>query len=876
TVELGTGLWGTPLPYDYDGDGVMDLIVTCPDRPYRGTYFFRNIGTGVKPFFEGAVMISDKSSQNVRLGEAGGKLYVTAAGYDLKDFLKAPFESKVKIAYEGPVIGEGVQKIRCNTWDYVDWDADGDLDIIVGNDSWDDYGWDNAFDSEGRWANGPLHGWVNLLENVDGKYINRGRVQAAGKDIDVYGSPTPCVADFDGDGDLDLICGEFTDELTWFENIGTRQAPVFAAGRKMTDRTGKTIRFHVEMITPIATDFDGDGHPDLMVGDEDGSVAYLHNTGKVRKGMPQFDPSVKMMQKSDYLKFGALSTPCSFDWDGDGRDDIITGNSAGEIAWIRNMSETDEPVWSAPMLFRVGGKPIHIQAGPNGSIQGPAEKKWGYTVLSVADWDGDGRADIIVNSIWGKVVWYRNPGGRDRLSLAEAKPIKVAWDGDAPKPVWNWWNPVNGELVTQWRTTPVAMDWNKDGRCDLIMLDHEGWLAYYERLEDGRVAPGKRIFWCDNGSEYWNGKGMSVKPEPGPLRLNAREAGASGRRKICFVDWDKDGILDLVCDGPNAVWWQGRGAKKDGYYHLYYMGDLSSTRLEGHTTCPTPVDWDKDGIFDLLLGAEDGHFYLIKNPMTEYSERIEVYPGRNLPSEERLDAKGYIWGKIKPELLAYKPENPSGAAMLIVPGGGYEKNCITFEGYKTAQWLKANGVTAFILKYRLPEGHPEVTLEDGEAAIRLIRARAAEFGIDPHRIGIIGFSAGGHFCSTLLTKYSCPENRPDFGVLVYPVISYKYNNADTHKRLLEDKLESDGPAWTATNNVRPDMPPVMLVACEDDATVPVAQVKEFYEALVSSKVPAQLHLYPKGGHGFWMRDRYVYKEETYPMILNWILHSNNN
>ena len=260
--------------------------------------------------------------------------------------------------------------------------------------------------------------------------------------------------------------------------------------------------------------------------------------------------------------------------------------------------------------------------------------------------------------------------------------------------------------------------------------------------------------------------------------------------------------------------------------------------------------------------------------MTDYDERIELYPGRDLPVAEEIDAKGYIWGKIKPELLVYRPEKPCGAAMLIVPGGGYEKNCITFEGFKTAEWLKRNGVTAFILKYRLPEGHPEVTLEDGEAAMRLLRSRAAEFGIDPHRIGVIGFSAGGHFTSTLLTKYTSSETRPDFGVLVYPVISSAYSNARTHRMLLGERLEQDGPLWTSSNNVRSDMPPVMILACEDDKTVPVAQVKEFYEAMVSVGAQAQLHMYPQGGHGFWMRDRYRFKEETYPMVLNWIKSRN--
>lgn len=629
-TDLGVGLWGIPVPWDFDGDGLKDLVVTCPDVPYKGTYYFRNIGTAGAPVFDKAVKISALSHNNLRFSEAGGKMYLLTPGAIQKDFFKAPFGKSETVEYEGERLGAGFKRSRSNMWNMVDWDNDGDLDIIVGIDTWDDYGWDNAYNARGEWTNGPLHGYIHLLENVDGKYFNRGKLQAGGRDIDTYGAPCPCVADFDGDGDLDIICGEFRDRLTWFENKGNRTKAVFKAGRELRNAEGG-IRFHIQMIVPVPCDFDRDGLADLIVSDEDGSVSFVRNTGKVSKHMPVFESPVKFRQKADLLKFGALCTPCSYDWDGDGREDIVSGNSAGDIALFRNLGGGCTPVWGDAEYIRVDGKPFRIRAGVNGSIQGPAEEKWGYTVLSVADWDGDSRPDIIYNSIWGKVEWLRNLGSADGLEFAAPQPVEVAWNllspnpavagpqaAPVPKPAWTWWTPAPGTLATQWRTTPVAVDWNKDGLTDLISLDHEGYPAFFERFRDsaGRLPlkPGKRIFRCVNGSVYDNGKGM-VDTTPGLLRLNASKAGQSGRRKICFADWDNDGVQDLIVDGYNAVWFRCISKDAEGNVYLEYMGKVAEPRLEGHTTCPTPVDWNGNGIPDLLLGAEDGHFYYIENKM---------------------------------------------------------------------------------------------------------------------------------------------------------------------------------------------------------------------------------------------------------------------
>ena len=139
--------------------------------------------------------------------------------------------------------------------------------------------------------------------------------------------------------------------------------------------------------------------------------------------------------------------------------------------------------------------------------------------------------------------------------------------------------------------------------------------SFWERFRAGNgellLKPGRRIFRCGENSSY-NNRSEVTDTAGGPLRLNSAEAGASGRRKICITDWDGDGDLDIIVSSRNAEWFENLG-EKDGIVELRWRGNVSDVRLAGHTTCPTPVDWDGNGVPDLLLGAEDGHFYLLKN-----------------------------------------------------------------------------------------------------------------------------------------------------------------------------------------------------------------------------------------------------------------------
>lgn len=627
-VDLGVGLWAWPLPMDFDGDGDLDLVVNCSDKPSNGVYFFENTtGDTAKnplPVFKPGKRIS-KGIANAQISYPGGVPTVLTPAARYPDFLKTGLDAPEKIDLPGNV---HPNRVRANHWRIVDFDGDGNNDIAIGVGDWSEYGWDDAYDEHGVWKNGPLRGYVYIARNTGTNeqpaYAKAEKILINGSPLETYGWPSPSFADMDGDGDLDLICGEFLDGFTYFRNTGSATKPKYEKGRRIRTDKGAYLKMHVQMITPVVIDWDKDGHPDIICGDEDGRVTFIRNTGTHADNAPVFEAPKFFQQEADELKFGALATPVGFDWDGDGDMDIVSGNTSGNIGFFENLSgpKVEKPKWAAPVLLESAGETIHILAGANGSIQGPCEAKWGYTTLSITDWDGDGLPDILVNSIWGKVVWYRNTGTRSAPKLAAAAPVDVEWEGKQPHLAYGWLRPEGKGLLTQWRTTPVAVDWNKDGLPDLVMMDHEGYLAFFERAEkDGKriLLPPRRAFLCEDATpeERKAAHFFSVPGEPVLLRYKGRQsAGGSGRRKLAATDWDGDGNLDLLVNGANAAFARQTRAE-NGKWFLKDIGLISPTNIEGHDVSPTTVDFNGDGVPDFLGGAEDGFFYYLRNPRSK-------------------------------------------------------------------------------------------------------------------------------------------------------------------------------------------------------------------------------------------------------------------
>ena len=290
-------------------------------------------------------------------------------------------------------------------------------------------------------------------------------------------------------------------------------------------------------------------------------------------------------------------------------------------------------------------------------------------------------------------------------------------------------------------------------------------------------------------------------------------------------------------------------------------------------------------------------FFFGSAPAQDYV--LPLWPENEIPNfidtgeEEVADTADII--RIRhvqiPDISIYLPSrrNATGKAVLVIPGGGYRVLAYDSGGTDIAKWLNSKGIAAFVLKYRLPHtsnnivGHKS-PLMDAQRAMRLARYHAGQWEIDPQQIGVIGFSAGGHLASTLSTMFDYGDegnqdpverqsSRPDFSILVYPVISS--DSSIWHRGSFRALLGEDPPEelllkYSTEKQIKVDTPPTILIHSADDTSVPVQNSIIYFQALTDNDIPAEMHIYPYGGHGFSLAIGRGHLSTWTDRVIDWI------
>lgn len=299
----------------------------------------------------------------------------------------------------------------------------------------------------------------------------------------------------------------------------------------------------------------------------------------------------------------------------------------------------------------------------------------------------------------------------------------------------------------------------------------------------------------------------------------------------------------------------------------------------------------KNTLVAILLSGIIPCLYSQNLTLPLWPEGIPNY--RETGSTEKWDTSEiiYVTNVQVPDINVYLPakRHATGQAVVICPGGGYYGLAYDWEGTDIAKWLNSKGIAGIVLKYRLPVSAGQIIpnespLTDASRAVRLIRYHSEEWNIDPKWVGIIGFSAGGHLASTLGTHFDYGDvyapnpierisSRPDFMILIYPVITMTkpYVHKGSRNALIGEYPEpSLAQKYSNELHVSDDTPPTFLIHAGDDIGVPVENSLVFYQALIENNIPAELHIYPEGGHGFSLALNKGHLSQWTDLCIEWI------
>ncbi|MCU6712281.1 VCBS repeat-containing protein [Paenibacillus sp. J5C_2022] len=623
--ELGEGLHATAFMLDYFGDGGRDILyATDPYLMGRGVHVYaeNKKSRGRVPRYERAFKLEqvtgsyamplqinddrrfhiltyagtfpDRELEQMEPDPGWLKLYRNEANGAIPSFSQMPERVKVN----GQSLAEALPGLTQLTITPF-LTASGKTDLIVcGTSNWMRYwpmgkyggglnehphmGFGRGYDEHGEWTGEKTASHIYWLENIGSNDYPAFAAPHLLHQVESFGLTTDALLfDVDKDGFAELLVRQHTDRMYYYKTSNRRVLP---ETRKELPCSPLAKGYFQTSL--CACDIDGDGEQELLVTGNPGIVFWLDE----RDG--QWTECSPLLQQGGDVRGETLAVPCLADMDQDGDLDMIIGDASGYLWYYENQADMNGRYhFKSGIRLSAGEAIVHHQAGPVGSLQGPSEARWGYTNPLVADWDGDGRPDLIVNDIKGEYWWYRNAGEAGALALEAGKPLLA---GGAP-------------YIAAWRSRPAIWGENR-----LLVINRDGMLQLLRRDgDDPQIVHEAELL------TYRNKCAIRA----------CGTGGSSGRAALFACDWDEDGVEDLVIGVPagashyfnvcfplfaTVFWLKNVGTNAVPVFdsaRLITMKDGTPINLVWHQCAPWCVDLDGDGRLELICGAEDGKVY---------------------------------------------------------------------------------------------------------------------------------------------------------------------------------------------------------------------------------------------------------------------------
>jgi hypothetical protein len=628
-TPLLAGAGAEPVALDWSGTGRLDLLVSAESGPQgRTVRLFRQLPpSGDRPArFEEGERIDGLEDLRGLCPLPNGK----PSRFDLAAL--AP-EGLVLIANEGTAdaprfdgprrllgiaadLGVGPGRIAQIVAD--DWDGDGTMDLLIGFDDLSDYwpadlaalpvhqragfnqvGGHPAYDRAGKWRGREARGRLFWLRNVgqpgEPRFEPPEEITAEAGRVAIGPHPAPLAVAWGAARGVELLVADDAGTVRLHRNFGGQRPPVLLEPRPL--RSGdEPLGLPEDRTTVTTADLDGDGRAELIVGAADGRV-FVIRSGRARDEALSPEP---LRAEGHALRFGGGAVAAVADLDGDGDLDLIVGDISGRLWLAEDVGGVGDHRYRAPVELEAGGLPFRLDPGPDGRFEGPITPPLGHAAPAIADWDGNGRPDLIVAGAGGEVLFFHHNGGPTQPRFERPAPVRCA----------------GGPLVLPPCVRPAAVDWLGSGQLDLIALDLQGFLSVYARTGANEVAAPKPL--TDRLGRF--------------LRLDGA-FGQSGRCTLWAGPWTGSGRTDVLVGLPRGsrhVVASVAGLPLDEADALPTVLLLEQDErgrmiprpvfradgrpvVVGHAGCsPCGVDWSGDGTLDLLVGADDGRVIVLR------------------------------------------------------------------------------------------------------------------------------------------------------------------------------------------------------------------------------------------------------------------------